>query len=135
MKAPSLIIVGLVLVCSSCSQMVGAKYDTPCDNEPLNALRHRLNHEHAGVRMADLPIDVIAAKREILISIAEDKAKFGDMTPEETESYVAYWREYMPDPFFNMHFYESIDMRKCALVPVARDTVRQRLWKFNLPGG
>lgn len=123
-----------LLACASCSQMIGAKYDTPCDNEPLNALRHRLNHEHSGVRMAELPIDVIAAKREILISIAADKAKFGDMSPEEAERYVAYWREYIPDPFFNMHFYESIDMRKCALVPLARDGARQRPWKFSLPG-
>ena len=124
-----------MILLTACSQMTGASYDTPCDNEPLNALRYRLNHEHKGVRLAELPIDVIAAKREILIGIAEDKAKFSGMSPEEAEDYVAYWREYIPDPFFNMEYYESIDMRACALGASGRDINRQRLWQSKLPTG
>ena len=117
----------------ACSQMIGMDYDTPCDNEPLNTLRHRMNAEYQGVRMADVPMEVLAKEREILVSIAEDKAKFENLSPEEVEGYKEYWRTYMPDLFTNRAFYESVDMRMCALVSPARESVRQRALQFKSP--
>lgn len=117
---------------AACSQMIGLNYDTPCENEPLNTLRHRMNVEYQGVRMADTPVDVLAKEREILVSIAEDKAKFENLNPDEVEGYKEYWRTYMPDPFTNRAYYESIDMRMCALVSPAHESVRQRALQFKL---
>ncbi len=133
----ALLVLGVVLPMvpmslSACSQMIGSNYDTPCENEPLNTLRHRMNTEYQDVRMADVPVDVLAREREILVSIAEDKAKFENLSPDEVEGYKEYWRTHIPDPFTNLAYYESIDMRMCALVSPARESVRQRALQFKL---
>lgn len=94
---------------AACAQAPEQAFDAPCDNTPLNSLRHLLDGDYEGVRMVDIPLEVLASERELLIGIAGQNAD-----AEKRESFTAHWQEQIPDPRIDMAFYESIDMRECS---------------------